>query len=71
MEVEEVHHNAAMLELIAAAVPDEMDFHQDLPPPPMENSTISGLSSAAVENEVTSGLVSNAPDQSISLGAAL
>jgi hypothetical protein len=59
MEVEEAPHNAAMMDLINAAVPDEMDIQQDLPPPPAENSTISGLSSAVVDNDVTSGLASN------------
>jgi hypothetical protein len=60
-----------MMDLNVAAVPDEMVFQQDLPPPPVENSCISGLCSVVVENEVTIGLVSNALDQSISLGAGL
>jgi hypothetical protein len=38
MEVEEVPQNAAMMDLINADVPDEMDIQQDLPPPPVENS---------------------------------
>jgi hypothetical protein len=71
MEIEEVPHNAAMLDLINAVVPDEMDIQQDIPPPPVENSTISGLSSAAVENDVTSGLANNDLGQSNFLGTGL
>jgi hypothetical protein len=71
MEAEDVPHNAAVMDLTNAAVPDEMEIQQDLPPPPMENNTIYGLSSAAMENDVTSGLASNDLGQSNILGSGL
>jgi hypothetical protein len=48
-----------------------MDLQHDIPPLPVENSTVSGLSSAVVENDVTSGLVSNELSQSNILGSGL
>jgi hypothetical protein len=58
LEIVEAPLNAAMIDLLNAVVPDEMDFQHDTPPPPVENSTFSGPSSAVVENDVSSGLVS-------------
>jgi hypothetical protein len=71
MEVDVVPHNAAMVDLMNAAVPDEMEILPDFLPPPVENSTISRISPVNGDNDVTSGLPNNDNDQLASLGSGM